>query len=122
MDNEKRYSYRLLAGLVISLVMGGAAQAGDVLMVNIHGTTYDGDGASIHQTLVNAGAAADYVNLSSDGQVAAALQAKQYDQVWVFDLSTGADSYPTDYAAIANWYDGRQTNEIIADGRMISSY
>jgi hypothetical protein len=102
--------------------MAGMAVGSNVLMINVHGPNYDADGLSIYNTLVAAGATADYVNLSASGQVVTALGAKEYDQVWVFDLSNWTDNYATDYAAIAAWHNARPDNEIICDGRMISSY
>jgi len=101
--------------------LGGTAHGSNVLFVNINGS-YNGDGANIHSTLVSAGAAADWVNLSVNGQAATQLAAKTYDQVWVYDLSTGGDNYPADYTAIAAWHNARPDNEIICDGRIISSY
>ena len=101
--------------------MGSTAQAGSVLFVNISGSSYNGDANSINQTLINTGATVNYVTLSGGGgQAAAALATASYDQVWVFDLSTGSDSYAADYDAIAAWYN--TDKEIICDGRMISSY
>lgn len=109
--------------LVALVLPGGTTYGSNVLLVNVHGANYDGDGLSIHTTLNNAGASADWVNLSSNGQVAAILAGpKDYDQIWVFDLSHYTDNYPTDYAAIAAWHNDRPDNEIICDGRMISSY
>ncbi len=103
------------------LFAANAVHASNVLMVNISGG-YNSDAANIYTTLINAGATATYVNVSADGQAAAALATGSFDQIWVFDLSTGADNYPTDFAAIANWFNGRPSNEIICDARMISSY
>ncbi|MCK5000966.1 MAG: hypothetical protein KAS23_15595, partial [Anaerohalosphaera sp.] len=54
-------------------------QEQDVLMINIHGSSYDSSGYAIHQTLVNAGASSTYLNLSSNGQAAALLAANTYD-------------------------------------------
>ncbi|MCK4627042.1 MAG: hypothetical protein KAV00_17145, partial [Phycisphaerae bacterium] len=93
-----------------------------VLMVNVHGSSYDADGYSIYQTLVQAGAEATYVNLSSHGQVANLLAANRYDQIWVFDLSSGTDSYPTDWQAIGDWFNTDPSRVVICDSRMISSY
>ncbi|MCK4658828.1 MAG: hypothetical protein KAV82_04835, partial [Phycisphaerae bacterium] len=92
-----------------------------VLVVTVNGG-YNGDGASLYQTVVNAGANATYVVLSADGQVADMLTSNGYDQVWVYDLSSGADSYPTDWQAIADWCAARPGYDIICDGRIISSY
>ena len=108
----------VLAGCLFTT---GIAQAGDVLMVNIFGS-YNGDAANIHQTLLNAGVTATYVSLNVEGEVVTELQNGTYDQIWVFDLSTGADNYPADYAAIADWFNNQSTPQIICDSRMISSY
>lgn len=107
--------------LAVGLVTGGTGYASNVLMVNISGS-YNGDATNIFNTLVNAGATATYVNLNSDGLAAAELATGTFDQIWVFDLSTGADNYPTDYTAIADWFNNRPSAEIICDSRMISSY
>jgi hypothetical protein len=64
----------------------------------------------------------DYLVLSSNGQVAAALAANTYEQIWTYDLSTGADDYPLDYAAIASWYSAAPLKEVICDGRFLSSF
>lgn len=92
-----------------------------VLFVNIAGA-YDADGQNYFQTLLNAGADATFVQLDHDGAAAMALALGQYDQIWVYDLSGGADDYPSDYQAIADWFAGRPAAQIICDGRIISSY
>lgn len=117
----KNLRIALLVALTAGLLNGGSARAANVLMVNIDGS-YDADGSHINDTLVNAGATTTYIHLTSDGQVATALGQGAFDQIWVFDLSTGADAYPTDYTAIADWFNSRIDAEIICDSRMISSY
>jgi len=113
----------LIAFVSVILLSSPARALEDrVLMVNVHGSHYDGDGYSVYLTLVNAGADATYVNLSSSGQVAALLAANTYDQIWVFDLSYGVDSYPPDWQAIADWYLANPDMPVICDSRMISSY
>jgi hypothetical protein len=92
-----------------------------VLMITINGS-YNSDGNSINQTLLQAGAATDYVVLSSNGQVANLLANNTYDQIWVYDLSTGGDNYPADYQAIADWFNSNPSRVILCDGRIISSY
>ncbi|HLP77175.1 MAG TPA: CARDB domain-containing protein, partial [Candidatus Paceibacterota bacterium] len=92
-----------------------------VLFVNVNGS-YDGDGNSIYQTLLWAGAQATWVHLDANGKVAALLQTNHYDQIWVYDLSTGADNYPADWQAIADWFNARASRTLICDGRIISSY
>ena len=93
----------------------------DVLFVNVRGGSYDGDGYNFYQTLPMAGARATYVNLSSAGMAAALISANRYDQIWVFDLSSGTDSYPADWAAIGDWFNARTNRNLICDGRSISS-
>ena len=93
-----------------------------VLMINVHGGSYDGDGFNIYRTLLNLDSRALFVDLDQDGEAAALLSAHDFDQVWVFDLSSGSDVYPTDWAAISSWYNQDPTRAIVADGRMISSY
>jgi cysteine-rich repeat protein len=73
--------------------------------------------------LVAAGAAADYVLLPSDpGGAAALLATNSYAQVWVYDLSSGADPWDADFQAIADWWVDESSGEIIADGRILGSY
>ncbi len=104
----------------INLTVAPAEQL--ALFVNVHGTSYDGDGFNFYQTLVSAGARALYVNLDANGKAAALFQTNQFEQVWVFDLSSSADNYPADWQAIATWYNSRPNPAIICDGRSISSY
>ena len=40
----------------------------------------------------------------------------------MYDISTGADDYPSDWQAIADWYESRTGADIICDARIISSY
>ncbi len=104
---------------VVRTVFGPEHEA---LFVNVHGTSYDGDGFNFYQTLVAAGARATYVNLDVNGKTLPYFQTNQFDQVWVFDLSSGTDSYPADWQAIADWYQSRPNAAIVCDGRTISSY
>ena len=59
----------MMIALAGALVTSDAADASNVLMVNISGQ-YNGDAANIHTTLIDAGATTTYVNLSTDGQAA----------------------------------------------------
>ena len=92
-----------------------------VLFVNVRGV-YDPDGLNFHRTLGAVGASADFVDLAVNGQAATALTTAAYDQVWVFDLSSGSDDYPADWEAIATWFTNRTGRAIICDARSISSY
>jgi hypothetical protein len=115
----------LLAGLYLIAVPAQPAQAAsyDVLFIIINGM-YNADGNNIFTTLQNVAGAANVqsVTLSSDGQAAALLAANTYEQIWTYDLSKGADNYPTDYAAIDTWFDAHPGCAVVMDGRILSSY
>lgn len=64
----------------------------------------------------------EFVLLGTDGEVAALLAANSYEQIWIYDLSDGTDSYPTDITAIAAWYSQAPIKEIICDGRFLGSF
>jgi hypothetical protein len=113
----------LLLPILLSLLhpaLPASAQQ-SVLMVNVDGL-YNADSQSLFTTLVQAGANATYINLRTDGQVATALSTNTYHQIWVFDLSLGADAYTSDWHAIASWFNSRPNRPIICDGRILSSY
>ena len=104
------------------------AAAKRALFVSINGG-YNADGVNMYNelnTYVTAthGVAGqvDYILLNADGLVSAALATNTYEQIWVYDLSTGTDNYPTDYAAIRNWYNQAPLKEVICDGRFLSSF
>ncbi len=94
----------------------------NVLFINVHGGNYDGDGANFYQTLTMTGARATFVNLDANGKAATLIQTNHYDQIWIFDLSAGADDYPADWQAIGDWFNARTNLAIVCDGRTISSY
>jgi len=95
-----------------------------VLMINVHGSSYDNDGKSIYETLINAGANTTFINLSSstESELTNTLNSNHFDQVWIFDLSSWDDNYPLAWQAIADWFNADINRTIICDGRMISSY
>ena len=112
----------LLASLPIIYSTGNAQVTEQkVLFVNVNGG-YNADADNLFQTLLLAGADATYVNLAQDGDAGAAIDENEFDQIWVFDLSSGEDNYPTDWAAIANWFNANPGLDIICDARMLSSY
>jgi hypothetical protein len=124
-----------IARLVVGLALLGLAPleanaaAKKVLFVTINGS-YNGDGDNMFSELQSYvasqhgnAALAEKVILSQDGQVAALLAQHTYEQIWVYDLSyLSTDPYPTDYVAIANWYNQAPVKEIICDGRFLSSF
>ncbi|MEM7623277.1 MAG: hypothetical protein AAF235_08740, partial [Planctomycetota bacterium] len=114
--NNTNIAYRVRPGLNEAV-----SRVDRVLVVNVSGATYNQQGADLAETVRRAGGEVTYQNLSSNGQVAALLAANTYDQVWVFDLSSGGDSYPADWDAIAAWYLADSTRDIVCDGRMIAS-
>lgn len=93
-----------------------------VLVINVHGQSYDDDGHNVFLAVSNSGAQATFVNLDANGKAADLLRSSQFDQVWVFDLSDWEDDYPADWQAIADWYQQHATLPIICDARIISSF
>jgi len=91
------------------------------LFINVD-SIYNQDGLNMYNTLVSAGADATWVHLSSNGQAAAQFLSHTFDQVWVFDLSHWLDAYPSDWQAVANWFNQVPNRAIICDARIISSY
>ncbi len=92
-----------------------------VLFVNVNGSA-NTDGWHLFQTLLQAGAHARWAHLSSAGQVDAVLQSANFDQIWVYDLSSAADNFVADWQAIGDWFNADPSRAIIADGRILSSY
>jgi hypothetical protein len=120
-------------GLALCLIslspQDASAAAKKVLFVSISGG-YNGDGVNMYNELNtyatayhnNTPGLVEYVLLDVNGEVAALLSQNTYEQIWVYDLSTDADAYPTDYAAIDAWYDAAPLKEVICDGRFLSSF
>jgi len=108
--------------IVLKLSTG---QEKTVLMINVHGG-YDTHGYSIHKTLEEANANVyTFVNLGSsynDEQLKSIIEDSQFDQIWVFDLSSNTDNYPLSWQAIADWFNKDKSRVLICDGRIISSY
>jgi len=95
-----------------------------VLFVTITGG-YNADGVNMFNVvkgIVGTDLATHVVLSSTGGQVVAALAADTYEQIWVYDLSTGADSYGSDYDAIVAWFTAGARKEAILDGRFLSSF
>ena len=122
-------SFRVAAlAACVALLLPAISQAQDrVLFVNFG--VYTNDGVNIYNELVGAmnthdpGSIADYVLLPSNpGGAAALLATNTYDQVWVYDLSHGSDPWDADFQAIADWWLDDSGGELIADGRILSSF
>jgi len=94
-----------------------------VLFVSLGAGIYTSDGENMRDQLIAAGADVDYVLLPSEpGGAAARLAENDYAQIWVYDLSAGSDLWGDDYQAIADWWTNDSGGEIVADGRILSSY
>jgi hypothetical protein len=92
-----------------------------VLVINVVGGIYDGDGANLYEAVHALTRNAVFVNLATTGDAASVLTNAHFDQVWVFDLSHAVDDYPDDWKAIADWYKQDMGRPIICDARIISS-
>ncbi|MBI5386506.1 MAG: DUF11 domain-containing protein, partial [Verrucomicrobia bacterium] len=92
-----------------------------VLFVNVSGAD-NTDGSNFFHTLLLAGARATCLNLATNGQAAALLATNTYDQVWVFDVSPGADDFSADWQAIADWFTNRTSQAVICDARSRASF
>ncbi len=128
-SRASRYWTIPVLALVLLSLAGDRAEAAakKALFVTIDGG-YNADGLNMLAEL-NARVSADYTDglvdhvvLNADGRVATQLAQHTYEQIWIYDLSTGADDYPTDYAAIVAWYQQAPVKEVICDGRFLSSF
>jgi hypothetical protein len=108
---------------LFALAASSTAAAQDhVLFVDFGGSYSAVDGVNMHAELLLLDPNAVYVNIRSNpGGAAAAIAGDTFDQVWVYDLSTGADAYQADFAAIDTWWRA-SGGEVIADGRFLSSF
>lgn len=112
----------LLVLLFVTTPVWAQISEQSALFINVHGGSYDADALSMYNTLVDAGALADWVDLSFNGEAATMIQAGDYDQIWIFDLSAGVDNYAPDWQAVVDWFNADPDQPIICDGRVISSY
>jgi hypothetical protein len=114
---------KLIITLVVSGIMfftGISANAAAILFGRVASSSYVADGQQLVDYLVAGGNTVDYVDLNSTIISDFSL----YSQVWVYDLVTGANQSATqqaNYSNIANWYNGLADQNLIADGRIISS-
>ncbi len=95
-----------------------------VLVVTVQGPSYAQHGPQLQQTVQNAGGQVDHLYLTPTtqaGVINALANPANYDQVWVYDLSSNSDNAPNAFAAIANWFNQNPSRDIIADGRIIAT-
>lgn len=96
------------------------ANAASILFAQVASGVYDDDGAELAGFLTAAGHSVTYVDLNTT----VVTDFSPYSQVWVYDLVTGANNSANqvaNYTNIANWYDGLTDQNLITDGRIISS-
>jgi len=114
----KKLSVLVVAGA--SLGFSAAGSAGEILFGFV-GTSYSSQGYDIAAMVdelagVNVTTRLLYDQTYNDYD--------QFDQIWVYDLSGGADNNShqmANYQGIANWYNDRNAQNLIADGRILSS-
>jgi hypothetical protein len=115
---------RALTTLVIVLCVSfgsvAKANAAEILFARVGSDTYVADGASLVGFLTAAGHSVTYVDLNA----VVISDFSPYSQVWVYDLVTGLNNsanQTANYNNIADWYNGLADQNLIADGRIISS-
>lgn len=104
----------------IMLVIGASANAAAILFGRVGSTSYVDDGQDLVNYLLAGGNTVDYVDLNS----VVISDFSLYSQVWVYDLVTGSNQSGTqmaNYQNIAGWYNGLTDQNLITDGRIISS-
>lgn len=114
-----RKSVVLAIGCVM-LVMGTSANAAAILFGRVGSTSYVADGQDLVNYLTAGGNTVNYVDLNTT----VISDFSSYSQVWVYDLVTGINdsaNQQANYANIANWYNGLTDQNLITDGRIISS-
>lgn len=132
MNHLAAHAWRIATVLLAIVALSLSASRADAAPKKVLFVTFDGgynaDGFNAkaeldtYVTSLYGQGQLDYVVLSSNGQVATALSTNTYEQIWVYDLSTGADNYPLDFAAIVSWYAAAPIKEVICDGRFLSSF
>ena len=118
MSNFK-YIYVLISA-TIGMLACSSAFAASILFGQVSSGVYTNDGDQLAQMLIDDGHDVDNVNLNT----AVVQDLGSYDQVWVYDLFTGSDTSANqvqNYDNIANWFLGLSEQNLIADGRIISS-
>lgn len=108
--------------LTLTFVLLGAAHASPTeILFGFVGDGYHADGENIAGKL----ALLPGVNVTQrDLDDAVYTDFDDFDQVWVYDLTTGANDGPTltaNYNHIADWYNDRDDQNLIVDGRIVSS-
>jgi len=113
-------NYILVTLALVCAAVAPSAWAVNILFAHVDTGSYVDDGNEIAAFLTDAGHTVTEVFL----QTTVVSDFSSYDQVWVYDLSTGLDNsatQTTNYTNISSWYNGLTDQNLIVDGRIISS-
>jgi PEP-CTERM motif len=124
-DSHKVRARQLLQALMVAVcfaVSSMPASAASILFAQVGPGSYVTDGNQLAGMLTSGGHAVTTRDLST----AVFNDYGSFDQVWVYDLATGANNNANqmaNYTNIANWFNGLALADqnLIADGRIISS-
>lgn len=112
-----------LSAVIFLLFSAGYAQAASILFAMVDGNAaYKNDGLRIATFLQQAGNNVVVEDMASTNAIG--YDYSIFDQVWVYDLSSGPDNSIQQlswYQGIAEWHYSRSNKNIIADGRILSS-
>ena len=115
----KGHKQLLLAALLTTASTTASAAA--ILFAQVNNTgSYTSNGNLLAGMLTTAGHTVSNRNLNA----ATYTDFDTFDQIWVYDLFTGADNSANqmaNYTGIANWYKDSSSQNLILDGRIISS-
>ncbi len=121
MKKIKFNSVRMIVAFFTVLVVAAPSPCfADAIFFGFVGTGYQTDGQDLASKLEAGGHTVTQASLST----AIHSNFSSFDQVWVYDLTTGTNNSSTqaaNYTNIANWYNGLSNQNIIVDGRIVSS-
>lgn len=119
MRSKTQFTGLALTTTLLSLAM--PVNANEILFTFVDDSLYVSHGQEL----------ASYINTLSDFNVTQRVLSDEiyhdydkFDQIWVYDLELGTNNSTTqmaNYAGIANWFNNRQEQNLIADGRILSS-
>jgi PEP-CTERM motif len=113
---------RRLSSLILVFIFFSAATASATeIMFGYVGTGYHSDGENLAAKLA---AIPGVTVVERDLFSAVYSDLDTFDQIWVYDLTPAVDNSPTqvaNYHNIADWYAAQTNQNLIVDGRIISS-
>ena len=107
--------------VIACLALPGTGRAAEILFAFVEDTSYVLDGQQLAAMI---GAVPGFNVTQRFLHTAVYNDYANFDQVWVYDLDTGANNnanQTANYANIAGWYNGLADQNLIVDGRIISS-